>query len=179
MNTLLKEELIQAGFIVKPYGFNGEVIIGAEITAAEDFPETDFIFLLIDGLPVPFKVEDSYLKNGQLIFKLEDVSSEAEAKRLNGVSLFIAADDYVPADEDVSFEQLKGFKVIDSLYGELGCIEGIDEYPMQLIARCIYNGHEVLFPLNDSIVDRIDAKRRIVKVTLPEGLIDVYSNREE
>ena len=179
MNTLSKEELIQAGFIVKPYGFNGEVIIGAEISAAEDFPETDFIFLLIDGLPVPFKVEDSYLKNGQLIFKLEDVSSEAEAKRLNGVSLFIASDDYNPDDKDISFEDLKGFKVIDSHTGELGSITGIDEYPMQLIARCLCNGNELLFPLNDSIVNSIDAKKRTVKVTLPDGLIDVYSNREE
>jgi 16S rRNA processing protein RimM len=178
MKRITAEELVQAGFIVKPYGFKGEVIIGAELTGYEDFPETDFIYLEMEGLPVPYLVTDRYIKNGQLIFQLEDVTTEQQAKTLNGASVFLHQDEVEFTDEDLSYEQLQGFRVFDKNAGDLGRIKGVDEYPMQLMARCNFRGKELLFPLNESIVISIDAKKRIVHTVLPEGLIDVYVTEE-
>ena len=38
MKTLSKEELTYVGFIVKPSGFKGELILGLEEIDPEDFP---------------------------------------------------------------------------------------------------------------------------------------------
>ena len=48
------------------------------------------------------------------------------------------------------------------------------EFPMQLIAKCIYQENEIMFPLNDDIVIEINEDEKMIFVDLPEGLLDVY-----
>jgi 16S rRNA processing protein RimM len=45
---------------------------------------------------------------------------------------------------------------------------------MQMIAKCIVKGKEVLFPLNEDIVIEINEEEKKVFVELPSGLLDVY-----
>ncbi|MEY4594413.1 MAG: rRNA processing protein RimM [Bacteroidota bacterium] len=165
--------LTYVGFVVKPYGFRGEVIIGLEDISPDDFGDVDYIFLKLEGLPVPFRVENSIVKNGNLILKLEDLNEEDAAKKLNGIEVYLDAL-VLESDDTPTYENLKGFEAIDVKEGTLGPILNIEELPMQLIAQCEFRGNELLFPLNDSIVTSIDTQSKRVFVALPEGLIDVY-----
>ena len=38
---------------------------------------------------MPFLIEQVHLRNGNMIVKLEDVSSEADAKHLSGMSVYL------------------------------------------------------------------------------------------
>jgi 16S rRNA processing protein RimM len=165
--------LTYVGFVVKPYGFKGEVIIGLEDISPDVFDDVSYVFLKIEGLPVPFRVEESMFKNGNLILKLEDLNAEDAAKKMNGIEVYLEALEL--EDEDTpSYEDLKGFEAIDKKEGTLGPILNIEELPMQLIAQCEFHGNELLFPLNDSIVTGIDIQSKCVFVELPDGLIDIY-----
>lgn len=130
----------------------------------------------MDGLPVPFKVIESRIHSGQLVFKLVDINSEEEARKLNGLKLSLFEEDAGEDDEEVSYEDLSGFTVVDRKEGTVGIIEKVDEYPMQLLAMCHYNGQEVLIPLNETIVIEIDKDSKTVTTELPEGLLDIYKD---
>jgi 16S rRNA processing protein RimM len=77
-------------------------------------------------------------------------------------------------DDEFLITDLKGFIVHDKTAGELGEIIEIHEYPQQFIAVVPYKFNEVLFPLNDDLILEIDEENEIVRVDLPEGLIDLY-----
>ena len=36
------------------------------------------------------------------------------------------------------------------------------------------DGKQVLIPMNDEFIEKVDKKNRQIKVTTPEGLIDLY-----
>lgn len=174
MKTIFLEDLHYAGFIVKPSGFSGDVIVAAESVEPEALEGSEFLFLLIDGLPVPYRVTGFRTKSGNILLKFKDVDTEEAAKALNGCEVYL---DELPEDEpeqDPSFSDLEGYVVIDSTAGTIGPILGVEELPMQFIARCHYLDREVLIPLNEAIVSGIDPENRTVHVTLPEGLLDVY-----
>lgn len=178
MQPLHTRSLAPAGFIVKPFGFKGEIVLASEISDPEGFPATDFILVIMDGLPVPFKVLESRIHSGQLIMKLEDVDNEEQAKKLNGLHVSLFEEDAGEEADEIAYEDLSGFMVIDAKEGPIGAIESVEEYPMQLLAKCTYKGQEVLIPLNDSIVSGIDQENKTITTELPEGLLDIYKDEQ-
>ena len=82
----------------------------------------------------------------------------------------------VKGPDDFTFFDLKGFIAHDEHHGELGEIIEVHEYPQQYIAVVSYLLREIMFPLNDHIIQSIDEELGIVHVSLPDGLLDVYLN---
>jgi len=48
------------------------------------------------------------------------------------------------------------------------------EQPHQLICRIILNEKDVLIPLHEETIQKIDKKKKQVYVELPDGLLEVY-----
>lgn len=179
VKTIRLEDLHYAGFIVKPTGFNGELILAAETVEPEELEALDFMFLSIDGLPVPFRVTGFRIKSGNVVLKFKDVDSEEAAKSLNGIEVYLEELPVGESASDPSFSDLEGFMVVDAAAGPIGPILEVEELPMQYIARCEYRQKEVLIPLNEAIVTGIDPENRTVEVRLPDGLLDVYLGEDE
>ena len=79
----------------------------------------------------------------------------------------------IAPQEISSFDQLVGFVIIDEIVGRVGTIEEVVEYPQQELAVVQYKGREVMIPLHEQLIESIDPKGRVIKMTLPEGLVDV------
>ncbi|MCX6276063.1 MAG: ribosome maturation factor RimM [Bacteroidetes bacterium] len=163
--------LKKIGFISKLNGFNGELVIAG---TSEDFLTEKFLFMFMDGMPVPFSVEEMFDKGGNVIVKLEDVNDEDSARRFIKLEVFIVQKKRKPKSEINSIHDLLNYHLIDSTFGDLGPIIRIDEFPQQEIAVCIVKEKEVLIPINNDFIDDIDDENRQILVTLPDGLIDLY-----
>ena len=48
-----------------------------------------------------------------------------------------------------------------------------EEYPQQLMAVIDIAGREVLVPLNDQLITDIDKDAKIIRMQIPEGLLDL------
>ena len=174
MKILRKEDLVKVGFVNKTSGFKGNVSCITEINKPEKLYRSKFLFLILEGLPVPFAVETIEVKGNELIIKFEDVDSEQVAKKLLRKEIY--ADKFKEGKKIdlISWNGLLDYTVIDTTSGVIGKIEEVLEFPMQIIAKCLVNGKEVLFPLNDEIVIEIDEEEKKVFVDLPDGLLNVY-----
>jgi 16S rRNA processing protein RimM len=66
--------------------------------------------------------------------------------------------------------------VVDENYGELGTIKEILDYPNQAVMQIFRGDKEVLIPVNDDIISKVDRETRTIHIKAPEGLIDIYLN---
>lgn len=169
------EDCFKVGTTAKTKGLKGEIQLYVAFDGLEDI-KFSALFIDMAGKLVPYFVSafKPSQKNTAYIY-LEDVDTIEKA------SLLLKKDLYLPnklkpkkKKEEFTLKDLKGFTVIDIYEGELGEIIEINEYPQQLIATMSFRDCEVLFPLNESIIQGIDVVKEILTVDLPEGLLDVY-----
>jgi 16S rRNA processing protein RimM len=176
MKFLEKKNLTAIGRVNKATGYKGEVSCLVTLAHPEKLLKHKFLFVILEGLPVPFFVEKIEIRGEEMVVKFEDINNEYQAKKLGQKELYAEKMRAVKKEEIVSWNDLTGYHVIDSEYGEVGIIEEVVEYPMQMIAKCTVKKNEVLFPLNDEIVTEIDEEKKLVYVNLPDGLLDLYLN---
>ena len=64
--------------------------------------------------------------------------------------------------------------MVDSVYGDIGVLEQVIDYPAQPLFQIMKNGTEVLVPVIDPVIDKVDRKLKTIFITAPNGLIDLY-----
>jgi 16S rRNA processing protein RimM len=164
--------LLPAGFFAKLQGFKGDLVLAVEQGEPEAIGRAPYLFVELEGRPVPYRCEESRLHRGDLIVHLEGIDSAAAAGPLLQAAVYAERKRVREDREEPGWDQLIGFEAVDSVHGSLGPITEVQEFPMQFLARCVVNGTEVLLPLNDSTVLEIDEDK--VFFNLPSGLLDVY-----
>ncbi|HEY4967156.1 MAG TPA: 16S rRNA processing protein RimM, partial [Puia sp.] len=66
-----------------------------------------------------------------------------------------------------------GYQIMDH-DRDLGPILEVIEQPHQVLCRLEIESKEVLIPINEQTLNRVDHKNRAVFLTLPDGLLEVY-----
>ncbi|NRA92705.1 MAG: 16S rRNA processing protein RimM, partial [Psychroserpens sp.] len=61
-----------------------------------------------------------------------------------------------------------------SNFGEVGTITAINDSTAQALFEIDRNGTEILIPMNDKFIVKVDRKAKVIEVETPEGLIDLY-----
>ncbi|HNP99724.1 MAG TPA: hypothetical protein PKK99_11760 [Bacteroidia bacterium] len=166
-------KLTPVGFISKVHGYKGQVILALEHCAPSAIQKAAFLFIEMDGLPVPFPVQEFTEKGDDILLKLELIDSDTEAKKIVRQTVF-AEKLHIREDVELDWPDLVGFIATDQSFGLLGMIEEVEELPMQWIAHCHVNGKELLFPLNEQVLVEINEEKKELLLNLPEGLIQVY-----
>ena len=169
------EDCFYIGYITKTKGLKGEVQVYFEYDEPADLL-LESVFAEINGKLIPFFISTYKLQNNQTgNFYFDDIDTIEKAQTLIRKKLYLS-NSLKPVREDDEFliTDLKGFIVHDQTVGELGEIIEIHEYPQQFVAVVSYQFKEIMFPLNDDLIVEIDEENGILKVDLPEGLIDLY-----
>ncbi|MGB1018966.1 MAG: ribosome maturation factor RimM [Chitinophagales bacterium] len=170
----MKFDLIKIGFLSRVHGFKGEIKAVLKVDVIENkIPE--FIFLHLEGKPVPFFVENYHIKDNLLTIKFEDINDEASAGKFKNASMFCEAklfENYFAKIE--SLEDLIGFEVSDNTKGNIGIVIGIIENSIQPTLVIELNEKEILIPYSEDIILEINDNDKKVNIDAPEGLIDMY-----
>lgn len=172
---LAHKDSFEIGYITKTRGLKGEVQLFFQYEDPEDL-ELDVVFIELHNKLVPFFVSSyQLLSNNTGYFFFEDVDHIDKAVELVKKTVFLPNTKKPERDpEEFLITDLKGFVVHEKGYGELGEILEINEFPQQFIAYVNYQSTEIMFPLNDDFILEIDREAKILKIELPEGLLDVY-----
>jgi 16S rRNA processing protein RimM len=170
---MAKSALTKIGFINKLQGYKGEVQCIIEKGYVEDYMDEEFLFIMLDGIAVPFAVEEIKDKRGAAVVKFESVNDEEYAKRFVNAEVFVERRTKKNIEEP-DWNNLTGYEVIDKTRGSLGIIKAVEEYPQQLIATLIIKEKEVLIPLNEDFLESLNVDEKKIILNLPNGLIDLY-----
>lgn len=171
-----KEDCFYLGKIVKKYSFKGEVLAKLDTDQPELYENLDAIFLELRNNLVPFFVERSQLHKSELLrLKFEDVDSEADADSIMKSNLFLPLE-LLPKLEGNKFyfHEVINFTIEDVNFGTVGTIKAINDSTAQALFEVDRNGTEILIPMNDEFIVKVDRKTKTILVETPEGLIDLY-----
>lgn len=174
--SMKKEDCFYLGKIVKKYSFKGEVLAKLDTDQPEIYENLDAIFLELRNNLVPFFVESSQLHKSELLrIKFEDVDLEADADAIMKCGLYLPLDLLPKLEGDkFYFHEVIGFKVEDKNFGEVGIIKVINDSTAQSLFEIDRDGIEILIPMNDEFIKKVDRANKTIFVETPEGLIDLY-----
>jgi 16S rRNA processing protein RimM len=72
------------------------------------------------------------------------------------------------------YHEIIGFTVVDAEAGEVGVIEEVNDQSAQVLLVIKEGFREILFPVVDELIDKLDRKEKKIYVRFPEGLLDLY-----
>jgi 16S rRNA processing protein RimM len=167
-------EFLPIGFTEKPHGISGELKLRINEAYLADLADLEMLYIVLKGKPTPYFIAE--LRGGtKLIAKFEDIDSREDALVISSQEVWVRTTDLkTPTDEARSllhFANLVGYTIIDTNEGVIGVIDEIIEMPMQELAVVQYQQREVLIPLHQQFIGKIDATHKTVQTDLPEGLL--------
>jgi len=171
-----KEDCFFLGKIVKKYSFKGELLAKLDTDSPELYTEMESVLVLQHQRLIPFFIENSSLHKSSLLrLDFEDVKDEATAQSLIGSELYLPLN-MLPklSGDQFYYHEIIGFTVIDSAFGEVGTITAINDQTAQALFVIDRQGKEVLIPINDEFVQKLDRKNKTLHLTTPDGLIEIY-----
>ncbi|QCK13267.1 ribosome maturation factor RimM [Mangrovivirga cuniculi] len=167
----------QLGYITRLHGVQGELQIFIDSDNPEEYSEMESVFVEIDGQLVPFFIESLSVKGNKGIIAFEDIQTLEEAEKMKGHGLYLPLQALPElTGNQFYYHEIVGFKIIDENQGELGVVNHIINHPGQDLIVMDFKDSEVLIPVNDVILKGLDRDEKILKVDLPDGLLDVYLN---
>ena len=157
--------------ILKSNGIDGDVLIGLLDIEASEINTEEPVFIVFDGLPVPFFIESmSQRGSSKALVKITGVHNLEDAEEVVGQPVFI---DYFEDSDSEGYAALVGFTIFNEDGSKAGEITGIEDIPGN---PCVYvrkdgTEEEVLVPLHEDFIVSIDEKTGTLVMRIPDGLL--------
>jgi len=172
-----KEEAYYLGKIVKKYGLKGELLAKIDTDDAESYKNLESIYLETRGKLIPFFLNKTSLhKATTLRFDFEDVHSMEDADALIGKSIYLPLNTLPElTGNKFYYHEVIGYQAIDQKLGEIGVITAVNDYgPQAVFVIKNKNEKEILIPVSDRFIQKVNRKDKNITFETPEGLIDIY-----
>ena len=171
-----KKDCFFVGKIVKKYSFKGELLIKLDTDEPKQFLEMESVFVEKHKNLIPFFIDSLSLHKSELLrVKFEEVDSEADADALLGSELYLPLD-LLPqlSGNQFYYHEIIGFTISDVQFGQVGTITGVNDHTAQALFEIERDGKQILIPISDDIIKKVDRKAKTIHIQAPEGLIDIY-----
>lgn len=174
---MAKQEYFELGALAKPHGIKGALHAFLDVDDPYEYDELTSVFVQEGQELVPYFIDDIQIKpNLNLIF-FEGIDSVDKAKELVGKKLFLPMS-FLPKlkDNQYYYHEIIGYQVEDQSLGLLGIVKEVVSLGAQDVVVMIYQNREVLIPLTEEIIPKVDKKEKVIQTILPEGLLEIYLN---
>ena len=164
-----KEDVYKIGRLGKAHGVKGEVSFQFDDDIF-DTADADYLILDIDGILVPFFMEEYRFRNDSLaLVKFCDVDTQQRASELTGCDVYFPRSIAEEQAEGLSLSSLVGFDLIDANGNEkVGTIAAIDDTTQNILFE-LEDG--TLIPASDDLITDINTQQRQITMQIPEGLL--------
>ena len=164
------EEVYKIGRLGKSHGIKGEVSFQFDDDIF-DRVDADYLVLEIDGILVPFFMEEYRFRSDSLaLVKFCDIDTQERASELTGCDVYFPRD-LADEDDTPTLASLVGFDLIEASNNKkVGTIASIDDSTANILFE-LEDGR--LIPATDDLITDINTKDRTIKMEIPEGLLEL------
>jgi 16S rRNA processing protein RimM len=129
--------------------------------------------LELEGRSQMFQVEQVWHHDGRPVFKFAGIDSIADAEKWTGADMLVPETERArPEEGEYSHADLIGCTVVAAK--PIGKVTGIEDYGgAPLLKVAAEDGREILIPFAKAICREIDIAAKIIRVELPEGLLEL------
>ena len=169
------DECYQLGHVIKTHGLKGEVNIFLDVDDPSEYHELGSVFVEINQKLVPFFIESIQLKGNKALVKFEDVATLEQAEELQSKRIYVPLADLPDLEEhQFYYHEIVGYRVKETSRGLLGTVKNVYTSSGQDLVAVEYQGKEILIPVADEIIKKVDKDQKTLDVTLPGGLLELY-----
>lgn len=167
----MTEDLYKIGKIGKPHGVKGEVSFHFSDDVF-DRTEAEYLMLCIDGLMVPFFMEEYRFRSDETaLVKFCDIDTQERACELTGCEVFFPRDVADDDDDNLSWAEIIGYSLIDSATSKnVGKIASVDDSTINILFE-LEDG--TLIPASIELITNVDKKHKEIEIELPDGILDL------
>ncbi|MCH5231515.1 MAG: 16S rRNA processing protein RimM [Muribaculaceae bacterium] len=172
-----REEIIPIGKFQKTHALKGELNMISDIDV-EYFKEGNPLILETDGILVPFYAETIRPKGStSYLVKLQGVDSEEMASEFVNKEIFMLfkdSEEWLEEDPEDT-EYYVGFQIVKADTGEeIGVVESVEDSTVNVLFIIKSpEGKEIYLPANQDFVEEIDEEHKLIRMNLPEGLLEL------
>ena len=178
----------QVAQVLKSNGTDGELVLGFREIAPEDINLKEPVFIVFDGLPVPFYIE-SFTKRGntKALVHLTGICSMEDVEEIAGKAVYIE-DDQLPemSIEEDGFAALVGWTLLtpaedfstalemtedEPALIEVGEITDFLDIPKNPCIEVETENGAVMIPLHEDLILSVDPEYQEIIMQIPAGLI--------
>ena len=177
------DNLQQVAQVLKSNGTDGELVMGFREIAPEDINLKEPVFIVFDGLPVPFYIE-SFTKRGntKALVRLTDICSMEDVEEIAGKAIYIEEGNLPEMSlEEDGYAALVGWMVLtpgtsdqsiedEELY-EVGEITDFLDIPNNPCIEVETENGAVMIPLHEDLILSVDPEYQEIIMQIPAGLI--------
>ena len=140
--------------------------------------DNDYYFLYLDGMYVPFFVEE-FLYNSDVTarIKFKVINSIEQASNYSNIVVLIPEEllqeiVHEKSKYSTEWEQYIGYTVLDENSSVIGVVQDVDSSTINALFIIINGDEEILIPATQDFIEKIDSKQKQLYLNLPEGLLD-------
>jgi 16S rRNA processing protein RimM len=173
----------QIAQVLKSNGTDGELVMSFRSIAPEDINLQEPVFIVFDGLPVPFFIE-SFTKRGnsKALVRLTGIHCQEDVDEIAGKAVYIeeGEEQELSLEED-GFAALVGWMLLtpsnnegspeDIQLIEVGEITDFIEIPNNPCIEVETENGAVMIPLHEDLILSIDPEYQEIIMQIPEGLL--------
>lgn len=171
-----KKDCFYLGKVSKKFSFKGEVLIYLDTDEPELYQNMESVFVEINKSLVPFFIERSQLHKGDFLRVLfEDFKNEEDADSVIGCHVYLPLS-MLPKLEGNKFyyHEIIDFDVEDIRLGFIGKLQRVNDSNAQPLFEITNDGIEILVPMIDDFIVKVDRENKKLILNTPEGLVDLY-----
>ncbi|RYY56731.1 MAG: 16S rRNA processing protein RimM [Chitinophagaceae bacterium] len=168
-------EYYRLGKLAASFGLKGEMILTHYLGKKSSLKGLQAVFTEEKTNSfLPWFIEETRIKSEEETYiKLEGVDTKESTMRLVRKELWIPEAEFKKMAAKSAPVSLLGYTIFNGK-DELGEILEIIEQPHQVLCRIEVTGREVLIPLHEETLEKVDHKKKKVVTVLPDGLLEIY-----
>lgn len=172
---MTEELLVEAGVIAGTHGLRGDLKVRPTTNGSQVLLGAESVVLSCkNGRKLTVGVIKTSMHKQIVLLTLEGYNHIDKVEELLGAKVFMAYNQFPELEAGCYYwHQLQGLKVVDSQLGDLGTLTSV----LETSAHDVYVSEgvhgEVMFPAVEAFIDEIDLEQGQMRVTLPDGLIEL------
>ncbi len=167
-------QYFKIGKLAATFGIEGQLILEHSLGKKTSLKglETIFIEEKKDSF-LPYFISFSKIKNEKETYiKLDGIESKEAARVLIKKEVWLSENDFKKFTASSAPISFLGFTIINDKEA-IGEVIEVIEQPHQILCVVMIDGKEVLIPIHENSLEKIDKKNRKLYLNLPEGLLDL------
>ena len=166
-----QEEVYKIGRLGKAHGIRGEVSFLFDDDVF-DRVDADYLILDIDGILVPFFLEEYRFKSdANALVKFDGIDTLERAKELTGCEVYFPRELSDEDSEHISWAEIVGYQLVDAETKTIaGTIASVDDSTLNTLFE-LEDGR--LIPASEELITHIDTKKHQIEIKLPEGILEL------
>ncbi len=139
-----------------------------------DASTLDAVFVKQGNSLVPYFVSEISVKGNKAYATFEEVDTLEKAQALSKCLLYLPKGARPKSGKNTFYDdEIVNFLVVDKQKGNIGTVTEVLNSGLQKLLSITEGEDEILIPINDIFIKKVDRKKSIIEVDLPDGFLEM------